>query len=173
MDLPRQYDKRYRINIGLPPRNIDQHLKEQKRRGESLTRVRVSQFKQILLHYLDFAQKQKVKQRYILISVFILHSFSNITLTAAWPFFIFYIVQYNKLVKIRKDQQNLPIFQYKEKIIEAVRQYQVVVVAGDTGCGKSTQVVYFSELPQKLDETTIWHPLRWELMDPPPYILDL
>ncbi len=48
--------------------------------------------------------------------------------------------QLAKLVKIRKDQNNLPIFQYKEKIIEAVKSYPVIVVAGDTGCGKSTQV---------------------------------
>ena len=75
--------------------------------------------------------------------MFITHSSLKITLTT----FLFYIEQYNKLVKIRKDQQSLPIYQYKEKIIEAVRQYQVVVVAGDTGCGKSTQVVYLSELP--------------------------
>ena len=44
-------------------------------------------------------------------------------------------------MKIRHDQQNLPIYQYKDKIVEAVREHQVVVVAGDTGCGKSTQVL--------------------------------
>ena len=62
LNLPRQYDRRYRINVGLPPRNIDQHLKEQRHRGEeALTRERVTQFKQIMLHYLDFVQKQKVE----------------------------------------------------------------------------------------------------------------
>ena len=61
LGLPRQYDKRYRINVGLPPRNIDQHLKEERHRGEErLTRQRVNEFKQILLHYIDFVQKQKV-----------------------------------------------------------------------------------------------------------------
>jgi hypothetical protein len=44
------------------------------------------------------------------------------------------------MVKIRHDQQNLPMFQYRDQVIEAVRKYQVIVVAGDTGCGKSTQV---------------------------------
>ena len=35
---------------------------------------------------------------------------------------------------------NLPIFKYKQGIVDAVKDNQVVVVAGDTGCGKSTQV---------------------------------
>ena len=48
--------------------------------------------------------------------------------------------QFSKLIKIRKDQQNLPIFQYKQQIIDTVKEYSVTVIAGDTGCGKSTQV---------------------------------
>ena len=43
-------------------------------------------------------------------------------------------------MKIKRDRESLPIWQYKDKIIEAVNQNQVVIVAGDTGCGKSTQV---------------------------------
>ena len=46
----------------------------------------------------------------------------------------------SKLAKVQNDQQQLPIYQYKNRIIDMVRQHQVVVVAGDTGCGKSTQV---------------------------------
>lgn len=46
----------------------------------------------------------------------------------------------SRLKKIKKDQQNLPIHQYKEEILETVAKNQVIVVAGDTGCGKSTQV---------------------------------
>lgn len=48
--------------------------------------------------------------------------------------------QFDKLVKIHRDQENLPIFQYRSHIVEAVKVHQVVIVAGDTGCGKSTQV---------------------------------
>lgn len=44
--------------------------------------------------------------------------------------------------KICTDQQNLPIYQYKEQIIDTVRKNQVILVAGDTGCGKSTQVSF-------------------------------
>ena len=67
---------------------------------------RLQQFQLILLHYLDFEQKQK----------------------------------FSKLQKIKKDQQNLPMYQYREQVVETLKQNQVVVVAGDTGCGKSTQV---------------------------------
>ncbi|KAM4642667.1 putative ATP-dependent RNA helicase DHX34 [Discoglossus pictus] len=45
-----------------------------------------------------------------------------------------------KLAKLRKERSNLPIFQYREKVVKVVGEHQVVVVAGDTGCGKSTQV---------------------------------
>jgi len=49
-------------------------------------------------------------------------------------------LQFEKLAKIRQDQGHLPIFQYRQHIVDAVRSHQVVLVAGDTGCGKSTQV---------------------------------
>ncbi|KAF3847414.1 hypothetical protein F7725_020442 [Dissostichus mawsoni] len=47
---------------------------------------------------------------------------------------------FGKLAKLRREQKNLPIFQYRDRIVELVRQSPVLVVAGDTGCGKSTQV---------------------------------
>ena len=47
--------------------------------------------------------------------------------------------QFEKLVKIRRDQENLPIWQYRSAIVAAVQSHQVVLIAGDTGCGKSTQ----------------------------------
>ena len=54
--------------------------------------------------------------------------------------YICFLFKFVKLRKISRDQQNLPIFKYKDRIIDAVKQNQVIVVAGDTGCGKSTQV---------------------------------
>ncbi|CAE1301621.1 DHX34 [Acanthosepion pharaonis] len=54
--------------------------------------------------------------------------------------------KFSKLKKLKNDQKNLPISQYKETIIDHVKIHQVVIVAGDTGCGKSTQ------LPQYLLE---------------------
>uniref|UniRef100_A0A3Q3AJP9 Helicase ATP-binding domain-containing protein n=1 Tax=Kryptolebias marmoratus TaxID=37003 RepID=A0A3Q3AJP9_KRYMA len=51
-----------------------------------------------------------------------------------------FIVVFSPLAKLRREQKNLPIFQYRDRIVELVRLHSVVVVAGDTGCGKSTQV---------------------------------
>lgn len=48
--------------------------------------------------------------------------------------------KFSKLVKLKKDQANLPISHFREQIVDAVSNNQVVIIAGDTGCGKSTQV---------------------------------
>ncbi|CAN7940863.1 unnamed protein product, partial [Ixodes hexagonus] len=48
--------------------------------------------------------------------------------------------KFAKLKKLRDFQRNLPIAQQRDAIVEAVRKHQVVLIAGDTGCGKSTQL---------------------------------
>uniref|UniRef100_A0A182J6Q0 RNA helicase n=1 Tax=Anopheles atroparvus TaxID=41427 RepID=A0A182J6Q0_ANOAO len=48
--------------------------------------------------------------------------------------------KFNKLRKLRQAQANLPVAKHREEIVDAVRNERVVVLAGDTGCGKSTQV---------------------------------
>ncbi|NXE15777.1 DHX34 helicase, partial [Lophotis ruficrista] len=48
-----------------------------------------------------------------------------------------------KLAKLRRERAALPIAQYRDQLLRAVAQNQVVVIAGDTGCGKSTQVPQF------------------------------
>eukprot|EP00903_Cladosiphon_okamuranus_P010703 g10115.t2 len=45
-----------------------------------------------------------------------------------------------KVVKIRRDRASLPIAAYQDAIVRTVASNQCVLVAGDTGCGKSTQV---------------------------------
>ncbi len=49
--------------------------------------------------------------------------------------------------KLRKDTINqinqLPILDQKERIIQAIRENQVVIIAGDTGSGKTTQIPKF------------------------------
>ena len=47
--------------------------------------------------------------------------------------------KFNKLKKLRESQANLPIAEFRNEILEKVAQNKVVIVAGDTGCGKSTQ----------------------------------
>ncbi len=48
--------------------------------------------------------------------------------------------QRRDMVEIQQGRTQLPIYQYREEIVRAVRDHQVVLVAGETGCGKTTQV---------------------------------
>ena len=48
--------------------------------------------------------------------------------------------KFSKLKKLRKNQANLPIAEYRQEILDSVEKNQVTIIAGDTGCGKSTQV---------------------------------
>ena len=41
------------------------------------------------------------------------------------------------------SRMTLPIWHFKDKILDAVKDNQVVIVCGETGCGKSTQVPAF------------------------------
>ena len=40
-------------------------------------------------------------------------------------------------------RQHLPVFQFRRSVLETVAKASVVVVAGETGSGKSTQVPQF------------------------------
>jgi ATP-dependent RNA helicase DHX36 len=44
------------------------------------------------------------------------------------------------LAAIQTKRQALPVWEFKDAIIEAVANNQIVLVAGSTGCGKTTQV---------------------------------
>ena len=48
--------------------------------------------------------------------------------------------KFAKLKKLRQTQANLPIAEYRQEILESLEKNQVIIIAGDTGCGKSTQV---------------------------------
>ncbi|XP_049871355.1 probable ATP-dependent RNA helicase DHX34 [Pectinophora gossypiella] len=48
--------------------------------------------------------------------------------------------KFEKLKKLRQTQSELPVAKYRNEITAAVQNERVVIVAGDTGCGKSTQV---------------------------------
>lgn len=101
-DLPRAYDPRYRINLSV----LGPDARDSRGPGRRLPPERVSEFRQALLHYLDFCQKQA----------------------------------FGRLAKLQRERAALPIAQYGHRILQMLKEHQVVVVAGDTGCGKSTQV---------------------------------
>ncbi|CAG0919646.1 unnamed protein product [Notodromas monacha] len=48
--------------------------------------------------------------------------------------------KFRKLRKLREAQKNLPIAEHESDIVNYVKNFPVVLIAGDTGCGKSTQV---------------------------------
>ena len=58
---------------------------------------------------------------------------------------------YNKKLKFDNDNDNynnqenvrLPIFNKREEILEKIQKNRVIIVSGNTGCGKSTQVPQF------------------------------
>jgi HrpA-like RNA helicase len=52
---------------------------------------------------------------------------------------------YQKILKIKTERETLPIRKYKEQILETIRSNKsnITMIAGDTGCGKSTQVVQY------------------------------
>jgi HrpA-like RNA helicase len=41
------------------------------------------------------------------------------------------------------DRYMLPVWGHVEVILEAVKQHQVMVISGETGCGKRTQIPQF------------------------------
>lgn len=48
--------------------------------------------------------------------------------------------KFARLRKLRTAQNDLPIAQYRNQIVESLNESRVLLIAGDTGCGKSTQV---------------------------------
>lgn len=127
LGVPERYDKRYCLNfkLSIPDGELFARVPD----VEDLTKSRLLKFKDVILLYMNFNQRQK----------------------------------FNKLRKLRDAQANLPVAQYKEEIIKTVREEKVVIIAGDTGCGKSTQIPqYLHEAGfQKIGELNCtWHCLQ-------------
>jgi len=51
-----------------------------------------------------------------------------------------------KKLSIAETRRSLPIFPFKDDLLSAVESHQVLIVEGETGCGKTTQI------PQYLSE---------------------
>lgn len=118
-DLPKEYDPRYRINISILSKDME-HLVSRHNR-DSRDRKKYG--------HRSRECETIPKNRLIEFRMAVLH-FLDFTQRQSFM----------KLAKMQKERSNLPIFQYQDKIVKMVRKHQVVVVAGDTGCGKSTQV---------------------------------
>uniref|UniRef100_A0A8C3Y1X8 ATP-dependent RNA helicase DHX29 n=1 Tax=Catharus ustulatus TaxID=91951 RepID=A0A8C3Y1X8_CATUS len=54
--------------------------------------------------------------------------------------------------RLLKERQELPVFNHRYSIVETLKKHRVVVVAGETGSGKSTQVPHFLLEDLLLDE---------------------
>lgn len=112
-DLPKEYDPRYRINMSIIlSREAEKALHGHQKKGHKSRDT-------------DVIPKDKLTE----FKKAILHYLDFNQRQS-----------FGKLTKLRKERSSLPIFQYKDKIVQMLRDHQVVVVAGDTGCGKSTQV---------------------------------
>lgn len=44
--------------------------------------------------------------------------------------------KFQKLQKLREAQAGLPVFKYRQAILDTVASNQITIIAGDTGCGK-------------------------------------
>lgn len=51
-----------------------------------------------------------------------------------------------KRLTIEETKKSLPIFPFKDDLIQAIKEYQVLIIEGETGSGKTTQI------PQYLHE---------------------
>ncbi|KAK5851554.1 hypothetical protein PBY51_023101 [Eleginops maclovinus] len=45
--------------------------------------------------------------------------------------------------RLKAEREQLPVFQHRHRVLEALQRHPVVVVAGETGSGKSTQIPQF------------------------------
>ena len=51
-----------------------------------------------------------------------------------------------KLEEIAKIRENLPIYKYRDDLLQAIRDHQLIIIMGETRSGKTTQI------PQYLHE---------------------
>lgn len=107
--FPSDFNKRHLVNLQLAVPFDELAGRLGSSSSAKLSTIKLKQFLQIVIQYLDFKQKEK----------------------------------FNKLKKLRRNQSNLPVAKYRSEIVEAVKNGKVVLLAGDTGCGKSTQIPQF------------------------------
>ncbi|KAI9014057.1 P-loop containing nucleoside triphosphate hydrolase protein [Hyaloraphidium curvatum] len=64
--------------------------------------------------------------------------------------------------RFRAQRESLPIFQYREDLVSAIRQFDTLIVVGDTGSGKTTQVpqYIYESIPSVEGRIAITQPRR-------------
>lgn len=43
-------------------------------------------------------------------------------------------------MSIEETKRSLPIYAYKDELVQAIRDHQVIIIEGETGSGKTTQI---------------------------------
>ena len=127
LKLPAIYDKRYKINFSVLDSDLSRKLKDY-RRGERKDRDQTHHRSHHSRDIDSGIDADRIDEFRMIIKHY-LHFCQR--------------QKFEKLVRIRQAQATLPIRQYRDQIIEAVKTHQVVIIAGDTGCGKSTQACYY------------------------------
>ncbi|KAI9667772.1 MAG: DEAH-box ATP-dependent RNA helicase prp22 [Bathelium mastoideum] len=46
-------------------------------------------------------------------------------------------------LSLKEQRESLPVYKFRKQILEAVEQYQLLIVVGDTGSGKTTQLTQY------------------------------
>eukprot|EP00123_Amoebidium_parasiticum_P020541 comp5204_c0_seq1/m.1245 comp5204_c0_seq1/g.1245 ORF comp5204_c0_seq1/g.1245 comp5204_c0_seq1/m.1245 type:complete len:699 (-) comp5204_c0_seq1:13-2109(-) len=49
----------------------------------------------------------------------------------------------NSGLRLEQQRQNLPIYRYRDQILYLVEKFSVVIIVGETGCGKTTQLTQY------------------------------
>ena len=52
--------------------------------------------------------------------------------------------------RIQAERRNLPMYKFRTELMEAIAQYQVIIVVAETGSGKTTQVGLLLVYPQDI-----------------------
>lgn len=67
----------------------------------------------------------------------------------------------SKYNQLQDQRAQLPTFEYKQDLIDAIREYSILVIIGETGSGKTTQIPQYilEELPE-LKKVGVTQPRR-------------
>ena len=46
-------------------------------------------------------------------------------------------------MSIKETRRSLPIFPFREDLLEAIEEHQILIIEGETGSGKTTQIAQY------------------------------